>query len=382
MFGSILILFALPWLDTSKVRSAITADLPAVLLAPGDRQHHSRHCRLQPAGRGVADHRADRHRLLLPALPAIVPLVGFLEVLRPVPKSISEAARRAVRISCRRVRGFEVSIMSRSISLLAAARLASWFSSCRRRRDEALRKDVGFSFEGLVRHPDRAQVQRGYQVYKEVCAACHSMSLMRYRNLGEPGGPEFLAEQVKAIAAESKVTDGPDAAGNMFERPALPSDAFVKPFPNDNAARAANGGALPTDLSLITKSRAGWSGSLKTLYTTQLIKGMGGPEYVYSVLTGYQDPPRSRRGARGQALQSLFRERPLDRHAAAAHRGRRDLCRRHPGDRRPDGKGCVGLPRRASRKWRSASISASSDGLSSGVRGAALSGQAADLGEA
>jgi ubiquinol-cytochrome c reductase cytochrome c1 subunit len=152
-------------------------------------------------------------------------------------------------------------------------------------------KDVAFSFEGPFGTFDRAQVQRGYQVYKEVCSACHSMSLMRYRNLGEPGGPEFPPEQVKAIAAEYKVTDGPDASGNMFERPALPSDAFTKPFPNDNAARAANGGALPPDLSLITKMRAGWSGSLKTLYTTQLIKGMGGPEYVYSVLTGYQDPP-------------------------------------------------------------------------------------------
>jgi ubiquinol-cytochrome c reductase cytochrome c1 subunit len=152
-------------------------------------------------------------------------------------------------------------------------------------------KDIAFSFEGPFGTFDRAQVQRGFQVYKEVCAACHSMDLMRYRNLGEPGGPEFPPEQVKAIAAEFKVTDGPDGAGNMFERPALPSDPFVKPFPNDNAARAANGGALPTDLSLITKSRAGWSGSLLTLYTTQLIKGMGGPEYVYSVLTGYQDPP-------------------------------------------------------------------------------------------
>ena len=146
------------------------------------------------------------------------------------------------------------------------------------------------------------------------------MKLLRFRNLGEPGGPEFTPEQVKAMAAEYKVTDGPDAAGNMFERPALPSDPFHKPFPNDAAARAANGGALPPDLSLITKMRAGWNGSLLTLYTTQLIKGMGGPEYVYSVLTGYQDPPAGarRRSARGQVLQSLFRERPLDRHAAAA----------------------------------------------------------------
>ncbi len=115
--------------------------------------------------------------------------------------------------------------MSRSISLLAAALLGLMVQLVPGlAADEKLpAKDVGFSFEGPFGTFDRAQVQRGYQVYKEVCAACHSMSLMRYRNLGEPGGPEFPPEQVKAIAAESKVTDGPDAAGNMFERPALPS---------------------------------------------------------------------------------------------------------------------------------------------------------------
>lgn len=151
--------------------------------------------------------------------------------------------------------------------------------------------DIPFSFEGPFGTFDRGQLQRGYLVFKEVCASCHSAHFLRFRNLGEPGGPQFGAAEVRALAAGYQVIDGPNDEGEMYERPGLPSDRFVSPFPNEMAARAANGGAMPPDLSLITKARAGWSGSLATLYTTHLIKGIGGPEYVYSVLVGYQDPP-------------------------------------------------------------------------------------------
>lgn len=152
-------------------------------------------------------------------------------------------------------------------------------------------KDIDFSFEGPFGTFDRGQLQRGYLVYDQVCAACHSMKLLSYRNLGQPGGPEFSEAEVQAIAASRQVTAGPDDSGEMFERPGLPSDRFVSPFPNPQAARAANGGALPPDLSLITKSRAGWEGSLATLYTSKLWNDIGGPEYVYSVLTGYEQTP-------------------------------------------------------------------------------------------
>lgn len=152
-------------------------------------------------------------------------------------------------------------------------------------------KDISFSFEGPFGTFDRAQLQRGYQVYKQVCSACHSLSLIHFRNLAEAGGPEFTEAQVKVLAAEVMVSDGPDGQGEMFERPGVPSDPLPHPFANENAARAANGGALPPDLSLITKMRSGWSGHLTTLYTTQLFKGMGGSEYVYSVLTGYGETP-------------------------------------------------------------------------------------------
>jgi cytochrome c1 len=147
-------------------------------------------------------------------------------------------------------------------------------------------KDIAFSFEGPFGTFDRGQLQRGYKVYKEVCANCHSLRLLSFRNLADRGGPEFSEEQVKALAATFQVQDGPNDQGDMFERPGIPSDPFPRPFPNEQLARVANSGALPADLSLLTKSREGWSGALR-----HLVNGIGGPEYVYSVLTGYEQEP-------------------------------------------------------------------------------------------
>jgi ubiquinol-cytochrome c reductase cytochrome c1 subunit len=144
-------------------------------------------------------------------------------------------------------------------------------------------KDIAYTFEGAFGQFDRTQLQRGYKVYKEVCSGCHSMNLISFRNLSEGG--IFTEEQVKALAATFTVKDGPNAEGEMFERPGLPSDRFVAPYANVEAAKASNGGAAPPDLSLITKSRPGWYGTFN-----QLWNGIGGPQYVYSVLTGYEEP--------------------------------------------------------------------------------------------
>lgn len=165
-----------------------------------------------------------------------------------------------------------------ALGLLSAPALAA--------EGQLFAKPVEFSFDGVFGKFDRAQLQRGYKVYKEVCASCHAMELVSFRNLAEPGGPEFSPEQVKALAATFEVQDGPNESGDMFARPGLPSDRFPHPFPNEQAARAANGGAYPPDLSLITKSRAGWTGTFNQLWF-----GIGGPQYVYSVLTGYEQPP-------------------------------------------------------------------------------------------
>ena len=132
---------------------------------------------------------------------------------------------------------------------------------------------VDWSFKGLTGTFDRASLQRGFQVYKEVCASRHSMQYLSYRNLGEPGGPEFSEQEVKAIAASFEIDDGPDSQGEMFTRPGKPSDKFKSPYPNTQAAIAANGGAYPPDMSVLVKARK------------------GGANYIYSVLVGYEDPP-------------------------------------------------------------------------------------------
>jgi len=132
---------------------------------------------------------------------------------------------------------------------------------------------VDWSFKGLTGKFDRASLQRGFQVYKEVCSSCHSMQYLSYRNLGEPGGPEFSEQEVKAIAASIEIEDGPDSQGEMFTRAGRPADKFKSPYPNVNASIAANGGAYPPDMSVLVKARP------------------GGSNYIYSVLMGYEDPP-------------------------------------------------------------------------------------------
>ena len=127
-----------------------------------------------------------------------------------------------------------------------------------------------WSFSGPFGTFDKAAMQRGFQVYREVCAGCHSMKYVAFRNFADLG---YNEAEIKAIAADYEVQDGPNDEGEMFMRPAIPADRMPSPYPNDNAARAGNGGALPPDLSLIAKARA------------------NGPDYLYSLLIGYKDAP-------------------------------------------------------------------------------------------
>ena len=127
-----------------------------------------------------------------------------------------------------------------------------------------------WSFKGLTGTFDKSAVQRGFKVYREVCSGCHSMSLLYYRDLIDIG---FSDEEVKAIAAEYTVIDGPNEEGEMFERPAKPSDRFVPPFSNEQEARISNNGSYPPDLSVITKAKK------------------HGPDYIFNLLLGYTEPP-------------------------------------------------------------------------------------------
>jgi cytochrome c1 len=135
---------------------------------------------------------------------------------------------------------------------------------------------------------DNAQLQRGFQVYRDVCANCHSMRLMYYRNLGEPGGPELSPKAVEVLASQAQVADGPNDKGEMFQRPARPSDRFRIPFANEQLARNANMGALPPDLSVIAKAR------------------QGGSDYIYALLTGYQEAPAGFNLAPGMYYDTAF----------------------------------------------------------------------------
>ena len=142
-----------------------------------------------------------------------------------------------------------------------------------------------WSFNGVFGKFDQAQVQRGFQVYKDVCAACHSLRYVAFRNFETLG---YSEEQIKTLAAGYEVEDGPNEEGEMFKRKAKASDHLPKPFPNDQAARLANGGALPPDLSLMTKARE------------------GGPNYVYHLLLGYDEPPADFQLLEGLSYNKYF----------------------------------------------------------------------------
>ena len=131
-------------------------------------------------------------------------------------------------------------------------------------------KQAEWSFSGPLGTFDKASMQRGFQAYREVCSGCHSLDYIAFRNLADLG---YNADEIKAIAAEYEVEDGPNDEGEMFMRTAVPADHFPAPYPNENAARAANKGAYPLDLSLIFKARP------------------NGADYLYSLLTSYEEAP-------------------------------------------------------------------------------------------
>ena len=139
--------------------------------------------------------------------------------------------------------------------------------------------------EGILGKFDFQSIQRGMHVYKDVCSACHGLSLVYFRNLSEIG---FSDDQVKSFASEYQIGDGPNEDGEMFDRPGIPSDHFPSPYPNSAAAKAANGGAMPPDLSLIIKARK------------------DGANYVRSLLLGYTSPPRGVEISEGSYYNKYF----------------------------------------------------------------------------
>jgi ubiquinol-cytochrome c reductase cytochrome c1 subunit len=174
----------------------------------------------------------------------------------------------------------------KALMSLAALSCMGWTSLFAASSEMLPAKNMVWPFSGPLGTFDRQAAQRGFQVYKEVCATCHSLKLVSYRSLADLG---FTEAEIKTIAAEYSVKDGPNDAGEMFERPARPSDRFVGPHPNEQAARAANNGAYPADLSLIVKARH------------------DGANYIYSLLTGYdQTPPEQLKLSDGMNYNPYF----------------------------------------------------------------------------
>jgi ubiquinol-cytochrome c reductase cytochrome c1 subunit len=176
-------------------------------------------------------------------------------------------------------------MLKRTFAAAALSAVVLLASALARSADETPLPRQEWSFDGVFGTYDLASLQRGFQVYKEVCSVCHPVKHLYFRDLGEIGYGE---DEVKAIAAGYQVTDGPNDEGQMYQRPGRPSDPIPGPFPNDQAARAANNGALPPDQSLIVKARP------------------GGPDYVYGILTGYKEPPASFKMIEGMNYNEFF----------------------------------------------------------------------------
>jgi cytochrome c1 len=186
-------------------------------------------------------------------------------------------------------------------ALLAAAIAAGAYgpaSAAEEAGHEAVHIDrQHWSFGGLFGKYDDAQLQRGFKVYTEVCARCHGVRRLHFRNLAEPGGPAFPEAAVKSLAATYQVEDVPDEQGKVGKRPAVLADRLPPPFPNEQAARYATNGALPPDLSLVVRARGIDAGTPFYRVPDTMIRDVlsgyqeAGADYVYAYLKGYQDPP-------------------------------------------------------------------------------------------
>jgi ubiquinol-cytochrome c reductase cytochrome b/c1 subunit len=280
MFSSILILVFLPWLDAAKTRSCKYRPLAkqffwmfvivSILLGYLGSQ--------PPEGIYVI-----AGRILTACYFAyfliVLPLLSVIETPRATPNSIADA----VLAKSGKVAAVLVAFVIAGGLFLGSAPSA--------RAEDDTPPMQKWSFSGPLGTYDRGSLQRGLKIYKEVCSNCHSLNYIAFRNLADPGGPGYSEAQVAALASEYKIKDGPNDQGEMFERPGRPADYFPAPFPNEQAARVANGGGLPPDLSLITKARSyerGFPWFIVDFFTQFQEQG---PNYVSAILQGFEDKP-------------------------------------------------------------------------------------------
>jgi ubiquinol-cytochrome c reductase cytochrome b/c1 subunit len=284
MFGAIIILAFLPWLDSAKTRSTKYRPLAkqffwifvAVCILLG-------YLGAQPP-EGIY---VIAGRILTVCYFAyfliVLPLLSRIEKPRPVPNSIAEDVLAKT--------GSRTAPMVSTVIALAVAGALFVGGADSARASEGTDTPPGqkWSFSGPFGKFDRGALQRGLKVYKEVCSSCHGLSYIAFRNLAEAGGPGYSQAQAAAFAAEYKIKDGPNDQGEMFERAGRVADYFPSPFPNEQAARVANGGAAPPDLSLITKARSYKRGFPWFVFDVFTQYQEQGPDYVAALLQGYED---------------------------------------------------------------------------------------------
>jgi ubiquinol-cytochrome c reductase cytochrome b/c1 subunit len=281
MFSAILVLLFLPWLDTAKTRSSKYRPLAKqffwifviVCILLGYLGSKPPEGIYVIAGRILTVCYFSYFLILLP-------LLSRIEKPRPLPNSIADD-----------VLAKSGKAVATLVAFILVGGLLIGGMQNARAEEQAAPPANKWSFAGPFGKYDRSALQRGLKVYKEVCSNCHALSYIAFRNLGDPGGPGYSEAQVASLAAEYKIKDGPNDQGDMFERPGRAADYFPSPFPNEQAARASNGGAAPPDLSLIAKARSYERGfpwfvfDFFTQYQEQ------GPDYVAAILQGYQDMP-------------------------------------------------------------------------------------------
>ena len=296
LFASIVILAFLPWLDTSRVKSARYRPLyrqffwlfvvTCVLLGwLGSKP---------PEGGYVIMSRLLTAWYFIHFI-IVLPLLGLIEQPKPVPRSLSEAALKGGKAA------FLIALAFGTAALIGTPqRVAA------QQQGEVQPPRNTWSFAGPFGKFDRGQLQRGFKVYHDVCQTCHSLALLSFRNLGEEGGPEFSAAEVTAIAAEYKVKDGPNDQGDMFERPGRPADHFPPPFPNEQAARFANGGSLPPDMSVLAKARQYERGFPWFVIDAFIPYQELGADYMVALLKGYAPTPAGMTMPSGMQYNTYF----------------------------------------------------------------------------
>ncbi len=281
MFSAIIVLVFLPWLDSARTRSCKYRPLAkqffwifvvvCILLGYLGAQ--------PPEGIYVIAGRILTVCYFSYFL-IVLPLLSRIETPRATPNSIADA-----------VLAKSGKVAAAVVAMIVAGGLLVGSAQNARAEEQETPPSLRWSFSGPFGTYDRGSLQRGLKIYKEVCSNCHSLNYIAFRNLADPGGPGYSEAQVASLASEYKIKDGPNDQGEMFERPGRPADYFPAPFPNEQAARAANGGGLPPDLSLITKARSYERGFPFFIFDFFTQFQEQGPNYVSAILQGFEDKP-------------------------------------------------------------------------------------------